>query len=159
MEITLTVNVLSFQQIGKEADNLEERKYIGESEDDAIVHSFAREDRVRLRKHILKAHRELNISDRMLCAEATVSPRTLYALRRNRKLEDRALFALVEAIERTRRDKSFTPRTRCRTACSAKVQTQKQAETLSRCGFCTRIKMNGVVTIEIQVGRTSSSVM
>jgi transcriptional regulator with XRE-family HTH domain len=46
--------------------------------------------------------KEAGISDRELCKEARLSSRTLKALRRNRKVEDAALFALAAAMERLR---------------------------------------------------------
>jgi len=96
------VQVLSFRQIGKEADNLKEREYIGDSSDDVVEHGLMREDRVRLCEHILAVQKEAGISVRELCNEAGLSPRTLNGLSRNQKVEDGALFALVEAVERLR---------------------------------------------------------
>jgi hypothetical protein len=96
------VKALAFQQIGKEADNLEEREYLGDSSDYVIEHGLVRKDRARLRKHILANQKDSGISDRRLCEEARISSRTLAALRRNQKVEDRALFALAEAVERLR---------------------------------------------------------
>jgi hypothetical protein len=96
------VHALAFQQIGKEADNLEEREYIGDSDDDVIEHALMREDRSKLRSHILVVQKEAEVSDRKLCEKARLSPRTLNALRLDRKVEDKALFALAEAVEQLR---------------------------------------------------------
>jgi len=96
------VKVLSFQQIGKEADNLEEREYIGDSSEDVIEHPFMHEDRERLRMHILAVQKDVGMSDRVLCEKARLSPRTLSALRRNRKVQDKALFSLAEAVKELR---------------------------------------------------------
>jgi hypothetical protein len=46
--------------------------------------------------------KDAGISDRMLCEEARISFRTLTALRRNRRDEDLALYALGEAVEQMR---------------------------------------------------------
>jgi hypothetical protein len=45
------VRVTAFQQIGKEADNLEEREFIGDSGDDAVEHEFEHKDRAKLRSY------------------------------------------------------------------------------------------------------------
>jgi len=96
------VNAVAFRYIGKEADNLEEREYLGDGSEDAVEHGLTRQDRARLRRHILEIQKGMGVSDRLLCAEARVASRTLTAQRRNRKVEERALFALAEAVERIR---------------------------------------------------------
>jgi hypothetical protein len=100
------VHALAFRQIGKEADNLDEREYIGDSDDDTIEYEFGRTDRHNLRQCILDAQKTLGISDREFCRVARVSHHTMAALRGGDAVPDATLIRLADTAEWTRRNRA-----------------------------------------------------
>jgi hypothetical protein len=101
------VHVVATQPIGKEADNLEEREFIGGDKDDVIEYAFRRTDKTKLIAFIEKTQRDYNISDRDLIARAHVSPHTLIALHERKYLPNatlRKLASVAEAVRRKRKD-------------------------------------------------------
>jgi AraC-like DNA-binding protein len=100
------VHVTAVQQIGKEADNLEEREFIGDSDDDLIQYDFEGRDRSKLRAFILNTAEALNISDRELCDRAKVSHHTMSAVRQDKKVKNMTLIGLVGAVGRLRQERT-----------------------------------------------------
>jgi hypothetical protein len=100
------VQVTAFQQIGKEADNLEEREFKGNSGDDAIEHEFEHKDRAKLRSYILSTQKTLGISDRDICERAHVSHHTIGAVRQNRAIKGATLIGLANAVEKLSKKQS-----------------------------------------------------
>lgn len=99
------VHVLAFQQIGKEADNLEEREFIGDSDDEIIEHDLERKDRIKLRAVVLNTQKALQISDREICERAKVSHHTLAALRVRKRVPDATLRKIAHAVEAMRQER------------------------------------------------------
>jgi Helix-turn-helix len=97
------VHAVAYQSIGKEADNLEEREFIGDDED-AIEHEMAQQDQSRLRAFIIDTRRQLGISDRELCKVAKVSSHTMAALHGNKPVKEATLFIIARVIETIRQN-------------------------------------------------------
>ena len=90
--------------IGKEADNLEEREFLGEGDDDQVEWSMARQDRVRLLAGIEEVLQSRAVSDRTLIARAGVSRMTLLALGKGGRLTSHSLLKLAQAAEELRQE-------------------------------------------------------
>lgn len=97
------VYALAFQLIGKEADNFEEREFIGDDEDDVIEHPLAGNNLSKLRTFVLSTQKKFGISNRDLCKQVHVSHHTIKMLRARQRISDGSLFNLVRAIELIRR--------------------------------------------------------
>ncbi len=91
--------------IGKEADNLDQREVFGEG-DDPILYGVAMEDRQKLIADLNALQAEFGISDRQLTLQARVSHHTLTALRKDRRVTMRSMFAVVCALEGIRQEKT-----------------------------------------------------
>jgi hypothetical protein len=89
--------------IGKEADNLEEREFLGE-DDDAIEWSMTGHDRRTLAADIEDALETYRLSDAALLRRANVSHHTLAALRRGGRVMAQSLFSLARAAEELRQE-------------------------------------------------------
>jgi hypothetical protein len=100
------VRVTAFQQIGKEADNLEEREFIGDGNDDLVQHDFEGRDRSKLRAFILDTAEAIEISDRELCERAKVSHHTMTALRQDKIIKNSTLIGLANAVEQFRQEET-----------------------------------------------------
>src|SRR3984885_1293014 len=98
------VFALAFQLIGKEADNIEEREFIGDDEDDVIKHPLAGNDKSKLRIFVMSTQKKFGISDRDLCKRAHVSHHTIRILRAGQRISDSSLFKLVRTIEHMRQE-------------------------------------------------------
>ena len=89
--------------IGKEADNLEEREFIGE-DDDLIEWSMAAQDRRKLAVDIEETLKRYRLSDAALLRRANVSHHTLAALRRGGRVMEQSLLSLARAAEELKQD-------------------------------------------------------
>jgi DNA-binding phage protein len=98
------VHVWAVIPIGKEADNLEEREFLGDDPDDAVEWAMARADRAKLIADIDETARIFQVSDRTLIERAHVSHHTLNALRLGRPVLLHSLLSLVRAIEELRHE-------------------------------------------------------
>ncbi len=96
------VHALAFQPIGKEADNIDEREFIGDSDEDTIERPFARQDYSRLRAFVLRTQRQFKVSDRELCKWAKASHHTMKAVRAGQHVDDSTLLNLVRKLETLR---------------------------------------------------------
>jgi DNA-binding XRE family transcriptional regulator len=90
---------LTFQSIGKEADNIKEREIIGDDEDDVVEYIFARRDQSKLATFVKDTQRQLKISNRALAQCAHVSHHTINALHAGKHLPDASLRKLAQAVE------------------------------------------------------------
>lgn len=106
------VYVLTFQAIGKEADNIEEREIIGDNEDDVVEYALARRDQSKLAMFVKGTQRQFKISNRMLSQRAHVSHHTLDALHAGKYLPDASLRSLAQAVEAIRREYAACEKTR-----------------------------------------------
>ncbi len=89
--------------IGKEADNLEEREFLGEV-DDPIEWSMAGQDRGKLAADIEETLKAYRLSDAALLRRANVSHHTLAALRGNGRVMDQSPLSLAQAAEELRQE-------------------------------------------------------
>jgi hypothetical protein len=99
------VYALTFQSIGKEADNIEEREVIGDDEDDIVEYAFARRDQSRLETFVKSTQRQFKISNRVLSQHAHVSHHTIDALHAGKHLSDASLHSLAQAAEAIRQER------------------------------------------------------
>src|SRR5262249_25555489 len=85
-------------RIGKEADNLEEREFLGEDEE-PIEWSMAGQDRRTLAKDIEQTLKTYRLSDAALLRRANVAHHTLAALRKGGRVTEHSLLNLAQAAE------------------------------------------------------------
>jgi hypothetical protein len=90
--------------IGKEADNLEEREFLGDGASDVIQWAIAHPDRAKLARALEETLRTHKISDRALTSNAGVSHHTLAALRSGGRVPLHSLLKLARASEELRRE-------------------------------------------------------
>jgi hypothetical protein len=99
------VHGLAILSIGKEADALEERQFLGEGEAD-ITYALEGSDFARLLSYVWSIMDQLEVSDRDLCERAKLSRRTLHRLRNSGGSTEEAtrLLQTAEAIRKERLD-------------------------------------------------------
>ena len=96
------VHAWAFLPIGKEADNLEEREAVGDSEDDQIKWTLPGHDVAKLVADVEALLREFRIPDAELWRRAGVSHHTLADLRAGRRVAPKSLLKLARAAEELR---------------------------------------------------------
>ncbi len=99
------VYALAYRPIGKEADNIEEREFIGDDKDDVVEYSFARRDESKLIKFVKDTQRQFKISDRVLSQRAHVSHHTVSVLHAGKHMQDATLRKLAQAVEAIRQER------------------------------------------------------
>lgn len=99
------VHGLTVQSIGKEADALEDRQFLGEGEAD-ITYALEGTDLARLLSYVWSVMARLDVSDRDICIRAKLSRRTLHRLRNSGGSTEDAtrLLQASEAIRKERLD-------------------------------------------------------
>lgn len=96
------VEALGFEQIGKEADNIDEREVLGDDGDDLVEYEVARQDQVKLRNFVLSAQKEHDLSDRSLLAASHVSAHTFAAVKSGKRVRPSVLMRLAKALDKER---------------------------------------------------------
>jgi hypothetical protein len=91
------VHAVAALPIGKEADNLEEREFLGSEDEDSNELPAAWRDRRRIAESIAETQRSAGFSDRFLIDRARVSHHTLAAMRRGGRVSMSALLSLLNA--------------------------------------------------------------
>jgi transcriptional regulator with XRE-family HTH domain len=103
------IKALAIQSIGKEADALEDRQFLGEGDAD-ISYPLEGADFARLFAHAWSLQTQLGVSDRELATRARISHHTLAKLRRSGgSVEDAT--RLVQAMEAFRNERHEIART------------------------------------------------
>jgi hypothetical protein len=96
MPICGRVHALAFQPIGKEADEIEEREFLGEDEG-PIERPFAAAAQAHVMKFVDKIKRECKLGERDLTERAKVSHHTLGAARKGKPVSAVTLRRLAAA--------------------------------------------------------------
>ena len=96
------IHALAFLPIGKEADNLDEREFNGDSDEDIIERPLARQDNLKLREFVLETQKQLKLSDLDLYKLKNISRHTIKAIKTGRHVDDSKLLILVRKIETLR---------------------------------------------------------
>jgi hypothetical protein len=97
------LHALAIQAIGKEADALEERQFLGEGEAD-ITYPLEGSDFARLLSYVWSLKEQLDISDRELCLRAKIGRTTLNRLRKSGGSTEEAT-RLIQAMEALRKER------------------------------------------------------
>ena len=105
------IHALAFQAIGKEADNIEEREFIGDDEDDVVEYALVRNDQSRLAQFVKETQRQFKISNRVLSQRAHVSHHTIDAMHTGKRLSDTSLRSLARATEDIRQGRIASEKT------------------------------------------------